>query len=243
MKKTKPQTALAALGARLIGAKGNLTEARQAAKTVLRFLPTPSICDYMVLPTEPPLSLVVNPSADRPEADLDKIIAEGAVVLVNTAHAENAAELLPVQLLLKLDFYRRILSRPRANTNQERPVWLFIDEFNRVFSARGDSEANFLESARSSRCGAILATQSLSGLLCRGGPYLEDKLTSLMNNQVFLANTDLVTIAWAERCLGTKTTHGLHQSVEAPLPPPLLVPSDGVRPARRAACAFLASNL
>jgi hypothetical protein len=64
-----------------------------------------------------------------------------------------------------------------------------------------------------------------------------------MNNQVFLANTDLVTIAWAERCLGTKTMHGLHQSVEAPLPPPLLVPSDGVRPARRAACAFLASNL
>ena len=59
------------------------------------------------------------------------------MVLVNTAHAEHASELLPVQLLLKLDFYRRVLSRPRTDTNQTRMVWLFIDEFNRIFSAQG----------------------------------------------------------------------------------------------------------
>jgi type IV secretory pathway TraG/TraD family ATPase VirD4 len=184
---------------------------------------------------EPPLSLVVNPSADRPEADLSKIISDGTVVLVNTAHAENAVELLPVQVLLKLDFYRRVLARPRTPTNQERPVWLFIDEFTRVFSAQeGDSEANFLESARSSRCGAILATQSLSGLICRGGQALVDKLTALTNSQIFLTNTDPATIAWAERCLGTRTVHRFHQTVEPSLPPPLLVPGDRIRPARKA---------
>lgn len=72
MKKNHPQTALAALGARLVGAKGNLTEAREAAEKVFRFLPTPSVCEYMALPKGVPLPSVplFQPSPNPPIAEL-----------------------------------------------------------------------------------------------------------------------------------------------------------------------------
>jgi type IV secretory pathway TraG/TraD family ATPase VirD4 len=179
---------------------------------------------------EPPLSLVANPAADRPEADLGRIISDGAVVIVNTAHAEHAAALLPAQMLLKKDFYSRVLARPRTNSNQERPVWLVIDEFNRVFSPQDDSEANFLEAARSSRCGAVLLTQNLSGLAHRaGGTQIVDKLVALTNTQIFLQNNDPLTIDFAHRSLGTKTVHRFHEAVDATLPPPCLFPPKRVR--------------
>jgi hypothetical protein len=68
MKKNQPQSALAALGARLAGDKGDLTQARDAAEKVLRNLPTPSLCDHMLLPKDLPVPCVpmVKPSLNPP---------------------------------------------------------------------------------------------------------------------------------------------------------------------------------
>jgi hypothetical protein len=55
LKTNKPRTALAVLGSRLIGAKGNLSEALAAAHKMLLSLSTPSIWDYMVPPPGLPL--------------------------------------------------------------------------------------------------------------------------------------------------------------------------------------------
>ena len=68
-------------------------------------------------------------------------------------------------------------------------------------------------------------------MVCRaGGQFLVEKLTSLANTQVFLLNTDPMTIAWGERCLGTRITYLFHQTVEPTLPPPLLIPNDHAQP-------------
>jgi hypothetical protein len=79
MKKYHPQTALGALGARLMRAQGDLAEARKAAEKVLRFLPTPSVCDHMLLPKGIPLpsTPLFKPSPNPPMVEVPGALFDG----------------------------------------------------------------------------------------------------------------------------------------------------------------------
>jgi hypothetical protein len=79
LNKNTSQTALAALGARLIGARGNLSEALEAAAKVVHGLPTPSIWDYMAPPTGMPLpaTSVFEPSPVPPNVVVPLAVLQG----------------------------------------------------------------------------------------------------------------------------------------------------------------------
>jgi TraM recognition site of TraD and TraG/Helicase HerA, central domain len=177
-----------------------------------------------------PLSQVLIPEAGRPQLDLATIIADGKIVLLDVAHADNAADLLPAAIWLKTAFAKLVLSRRRGagRINQVRPVFAIFEEFQRVMTPQADSgacEGNLLDMSRGSRCGVILCTQSVSSLLATAGVHLTDKLISLAGTHVFYGNTDHATAALASRSLGQRTLWQEHRSISSPpLPPPLLFP-------------------
>lgn len=180
----------------------------------------PYVCD--------PLRSVLQPHPGRSPADLRNIFEQGKVVILNTAHAEYALELLPAQVLIKSAFTRLALSRSRWAKNTSRPCWLFVDEGARCYTAQADSdasEANLMEMSRANRVGVIWATQNLSALLSLGNEHLPDKLAALAGTHVFLANTCPACASLAARSLGTERRYELHRTVENAVPPPLFFPS------------------
>jgi type IV secretory pathway TraG/TraD family ATPase VirD4 len=173
-----------------------------------------------------PLSHVLQPNSKRPEADLQSIFEEGKVIIVNTAHAENALELLPAQVLLAAEWARLVLARPRRQGNQVRPVWTVIDEAARVITPYGDPASDIMDMARANRVGVILALQNLAALHAMGNPNAVHRLAALAANHFYLANTDPVTAAAAAASLGSRRVYRLHRTVADILPPPLLFPRD-----------------
>lgn len=175
-----------------------------------------------------PLNQVVQPTAQRPEADLRSIFEEGKVVVLNTVHAENAQELLPAQVLLAVQWARLVLARPRLTGNQVRPVWTVIDEAARIITPFGDPASDIMDMSRSSRVGVILALQNLAALHAMGNPNAVHRLAALAANHFYLANTDPVTAAVATSSLGSEIKYHLHRTVSQSLPPPLLFPDDQI---------------
>jgi type IV secretory pathway TraG/TraD family ATPase VirD4 len=180
----------------------------------------------------PPLRSVVQPESGRRTFDLREIFELGKVVVVNTAFAESALELLPAQCMIKAAFTRLALSRYRWADNRSRPCWLIIDEGARVYTAHADAECNetnLMDMSRSSRVGMIWACQNLSALLSFGNEHLVAKFAGLCANHVFLSNTCPACAALAARSLGTKLKYHVHRSREKDLPPPMLFPHRRMR--------------
>ena len=172
----------------------------------------------------PPLSNVIQPQAKRREADLSSIFEDGKIIILNTARAESALELLPAQVLLAWEWARLVLARPRLGRNQVRPVWTVIDEAARVITCHGDPASDIMDMARASKVGVILALQNLAALHALGNPNAVFRLVGLASNHFFLSNTDPVTAAVAVASLGTKDEYQFHRTVTPALPPPLLLP-------------------
>jgi hypothetical protein len=180
-----------------------------------------------------PLKDVLMPHEGRPEVDLKKIIADGKVVLLDLADAENAVELLPAAILLKACFARLILSRRKMSVNQVRPIFVFMEEFQKIMTAQPESpacEANWLDTCRWCGCGVVLCTQGISSLLATASPPLVDKIISLCATQMWMGSADPASAAYAARSLGRKLVHRKHRTISPPTPPPLLFPRDESAP-------------
>jgi type IV secretory pathway TraG/TraD family ATPase VirD4 len=176
---------------------------------------------------QPPLCWITQPELNRPSIELQSVFTKGKVIVVNTANAEDALEMLPIQMLLAMAWSQLVLARPRLDINQTRPVWTVIDEAARVISSRGDPASDIMDMARSSRCGVILAFQNLSALHASlGNSYAVHRLVALAANHVYLANNDPVTAAQAAVTLGTRRKYRLHREVHLSSPPPLLFPDE-----------------
>jgi hypothetical protein len=176
-----------------------------------------------------PLRDVLVPRPGRLEADLGKIVSEGKVVLLDVGDAENAVELLPAAALVKSCFARMILSRRRKATNQERPVFAILEEFQKVLTPVPSSpscEANWMDTCRWCGCGVILCTQGLSSLLTVAPQALVDKIFMLCGTQMWLGSSDPLSGAYAAHGFGTRTRYQVHRTMASFPPPPLLFPAD-----------------
>lgn len=180
-----------------------------------------------------PLKDVLIPDSSRPQLDMTQILSEGRVVLFDLSSAQDVLELLPAAILAKLSFAKMILARRRTDTNQDRPVFAIFEEFQRVMTPQTDSpgcEANWMDTCRSAGCGVIFTTQGVSSLMAKASPFLVDTIMSLASTQMWLASSDPAAIAYATRCLPTKTKYRSHRTISFLLPPPLLFPRDNESP-------------
>ena len=183
----------------------------------------------------PPLKDVLIPQAGRPELALASIINEGKVVLLDLADAESAVELLPAAVLLKSSFARFILSRRKLPINQVRPVFVVMEEFQKMMTPQAESpacEANWMDTCRWCGCGVILCTQGISSLLATASQPLVDKIASLCATQMWLGSTDPASATYAARSLGRKLVHRQHHNINQPIPAPLIFPREDVVPGR-----------
>ncbi|MGN6552306.1 MAG: type IV secretory system conjugative DNA transfer family protein [Verrucomicrobiota bacterium] len=176
-----------------------------------------------------PLRNVLIPQPGRQEMDLNRIVSEGKIVLLDVGEAENAVELLPAAALVKSCFARMILSRPKKATNQTRPVFVILEEFQKVLTPQAASqacEANWMDVCRWCRCGVILSTQGISSLLAVASHPLVDKIVGLCGTQMFLGSSDPSSAAYAAQSFGSKTSYQIHRTITPPFPAPLLFPRD-----------------
>ena len=149
-----------------------------------------------------PLKDVLNPAPNRTEADLNTIIKEGKIILLDVGEADQSVELLPAAAMVKSCFTRMILARRRRVVNQVRPVFMVLEEFQKIFTVQAESpacEANFMDVCRWAGCGVILSVQGISSLLSVAPAPLVDKLVSLINTQIFLGSSDPAAAAYADR--------------------------------------------
>jgi hypothetical protein len=176
-----------------------------------------------------PLREVLNPQPGRPEINLTSIIQEGKIVLLDLADAENAIELLPAAVMIKTHFARLILSRRKLEINQARPVFVVMEEFQKLMTPQPDSaacEANWMDTCRWCGCGVILCTQGISSLLANAPAPLIDKIISLCGTQMWLGSSDPASASYAAQSMGRKLVYQSHRTVAKPPPPPLLFPRD-----------------
>lgn len=147
-----------------------------------------------------------NPTFSFPEA-----IDSGRVVYLDMPWADYKKAAEVAALVMKMDFFRAMLGRPRLlnpageTVNQERPMVYFCDEFATVASSGEDTgEAGFLDKVREFRCACILGVQSLPMLYRR---LDENEVDALLTNtaiKIFLNNTDVKTNDYASRVFGTE---------------------------------------
>jgi len=151
------------------------------------------------------------------------------------ADAESAVELLPAAVLLKSSFARFILSRRKLPINQVRPVFVVMEEFQKMMTSQAESpacEANWMDTCRWCGCGVILCTQGISSLLATASQPLVDKIASLCATQMWLGSTDPASATYAARSLGRKLVHRQHHTINQPIPAPLIFPREDVVPGR-----------
>jgi type IV secretory pathway TraG/TraD family ATPase VirD4 len=126
------------------------------------------------------------------------------------------ANMTVTALVLKIDFFRAVLSRKRLSVldqqtnqprliNQERELVYFCDEFASIAST-GDTtgEAGFLDKCREYKCSVVLGLQSIPMLLKKFTEGEVDAILTNCANKIFLRNSDKRTNAYAEEVSGSK---------------------------------------
>jgi len=175
----------------------------------------------------PPLRDVLNPQPGRPEVSLIDVVDQGKIVLLDLAGAENALELLPAAVMIKTHFARLIISRRTMPINQCRPVFVLLEEFQKLMTPQADSaacEGNWMDTCRWCGCGVIICTQGISSLLAIAPSPLVDKIISLCGTQMWLGSGDPASASYAARSLGRNLIYRTHRAITHSLPPPLLFP-------------------
>ncbi len=149
-----------------------------------------------------------------------KVIDAGDLVVLDMPSAQYGVAQRFVSLVLKIDFFRMTLNRPRLIdiqenrlVNQERDLIYLCDEFGTIATS-GDQtgEASFLDKVREYRCSCILAMQGVPSLL-RKIPEME--VETLLQNcgiKIFLRNDDPKTNDYASRALGSEIKVRLNQN-------------------------------
>lgn len=155
--------------------------------------------------------------------DFQKVIDRGQLVVLDMPSAEYGVVQLLVSLVLKNDFFRTVLNRPRLwnreenrRVNQERHLIYLCDEFGSI-ATTGDQtgEASFLDKVREYRCSCILAMQGLPSLLRKFSVQEVDALLQNCGIKVFLRNDDPSTNEYASRALGSEIKVRLNQNTGA----------------------------
>lgn len=158
------------------------------------------------LMTQPPFDSLVKPGGTLRFRDL---IDQGKILVLDMNFARWRSAAKVASILLKLDFFRTVLSRKalkRADgrpINQERPILYLCDEFATV-ATTGDwtGERGFLDKAREYRCACVLAFQSLAVLESRMiRPEIEAILTNT-GTMIFLRNPHPDTNEFASKIAG-----------------------------------------
>ncbi|QSR88906.1 TraM recognition domain-containing protein [Methylacidiphilum caldifontis] len=155
--------------------------------------------------TQPPFDRMVSPQGSLKFSEL---IDKGKILVLdmNFSRWRNSAKV--ASILLKLDFFRSVLSRKQLKTgdrliNQKRPIIYLCDEFATVVTT-GDwtGERGFFDKAREYQCGCIIAFQSLALLESR---MTKSEIESILTNTatiIFLRNNHLETNDYASRLFG-----------------------------------------
>lgn len=168
----------------------------------------------------PPLNRLFSPQATF---DFRRVIDKGLLVVLDMPSAQYGVAQLLAALVLKIDFFRTVLNRPRLRTfssgervNQERHLIYLCDEFGSVATS-GDQtgEASFLDKVREYRCSCLLAMQGLPSLLRK---FPEKEVDALLQNcgiKIFLRNDDPSTNDYASRSLGSEIKIRLNQNAGA----------------------------
>ncbi len=171
------------------------------------------------------VTLFVHPPFNRifsaqPTFSMSDVIDQGKVVVLDMPIALYGATATLAALVLKMDFFRTMLSRHRLTIldsakggaspslrqiNQERPMTYFCDEFASVASTgETTGEAGFLDKVREYKCCCILGLQSIPMLLKRFSEAEVDAILTNCGNKIFLRNSDPRTTEIASKALGTE---------------------------------------
>lgn len=143
------------------------------------------------------------------------IIDQGKILYVHMPASDRERMSRLICTLIKLEFQRQILLRPR----KERPSFFLCDEFQTFYTAgegRGDSD--FWERSRESNHANIVASQNVSAFLKRTRNR-NDVMNFLGNSSVklFLRNTEEETNRWASALFGQRSEIVVTTSEQAAL--------------------------
>lgn len=116
----------------------------------------------------------------RKSVDLDRHLAEGGVLIVNTALGELGILGDVFGQLFIMHLQQAIFHRP-GNEDTRIPHFLYIDEFSRYVNQYFEP---MLSMGRSYRCGAVLALQSTFQMKLEGDPEFRRKVLSNCRNKI-----------------------------------------------------------
>jgi type IV secretory pathway TraG/TraD family ATPase VirD4 len=140
--------------------------------------------------------------AGRSTVSMADIVDSGKVLYVYMPLAENGMMSRIVNTLVKLEFYRQVLTRP----DKPRPSFFLCDEFQAFFTAGEEtSDANFFERSRQSNHANIVATQNRPALLKHAPtPHPVDNMLGHCTVKMFLRNAESETNEWASKLFGER---------------------------------------
>lgn len=143
-------------------------------------------------------------SAPEPNFDFE-MLQRGKILIVDMPCMTHGTTARLIQTVLKHSF--QMCQNRRDVGANPRPVGLICDESQMLVDLEHD--AKFLTTARSTRTGVCLATQSLSNYLSEhGGDEVEPRVHAMISNlvcQVFNQTTDTKTVSYAQELLGKRT--------------------------------------
>lgn len=116
----------------------------------------------------------------RKSVDLDRHLAEGGVLIVNTALGELGILGDVFGQFFIMHLQQAIFHRP-GNEDTRIPHFLYIDEFSRYVNQYFEP---MLSMGRSYRCGAVLALQSTFQMKLEGDPEFRRKVLSNCRNKI-----------------------------------------------------------
>lgn len=150
--------------------------------------------------TSEPISEMITGSSTISISD---ILDQGKLLYVHLPVAERERVSRVLIGLVKLQFQREVLRRPRKS----RPSFMFADEFQTLFVAgeeRGDSDV--FERTRESNHANVVAVQNVSSLLKKVGNRNEvTNFFGLCATKIFLRNTEPETNQMASQLFGERS--------------------------------------
>ena len=144
---------------------------------------------------------------------ISDVIDQGKILYVHMPAADRERMSRLLTTLIKLEFQRHVLKRPRKS----RATFMLADEFQLYFCSgegRGDSDV-FERSRESNHCN-IIASQSISSLYKKTRNFADIK--NLLGNcavKIFLRNTEEETTKWASALFGMRSEIVVNSSEQA----------------------------
>lgn len=127
---------------------------------------------------------------------------EGKILYINMNVADRERMSVLVSALVKLEFQRHVLLRPRKS----RPSFFLADEFQTYYlSGQGRGDSDFFERSRESRHANLVATQNISAFLKKTrNPSDVKNFLGNCATKVLLRNAEEETNRWASAFFGQR---------------------------------------